>query len=611
MHQLKLSAVAAAIVLATVGFAGCSDDSGITATVIPVSGAGNGLFVNVKMTATCANGPTGTGIIGATIPGEGTIYVYEACTFPVLIEATGAGQMRPIGAKADGSQDVVYDPAVNLPISNIFETPPSAGVTANPVTTLVVNALAPTGTALSTVDATKIDAAQKKIETSLGLAIGDGNKSYLQPLVAEASSKIVAVAALAAVQASKAGVKPSGVTASKSLGRVIAEQIANTAKNGTPMPKALDIANAINLGANRIDVTGNAAVTGNEINNDATTVFNMVYTALDKANKAGTPMPANANELIKAIAADTTLAASITAHIAEAKKTEAQNKASKAVADALAAGTSSALTTATTAAADQVAAANTSGTTVTTENTRVSTTTTTAATTTTTTAATTSTTAAATTTTAAPTTTTAAATTTTKAPTTTTAAATTTTAAATTTTTKAPTTTTAAATTTTAAATTTTTTATTTTTTQAPTGTPLNLATTPPTPFDSKSAVGINDASGAANYTGAPLQFGPYTIGGLSAATNVTLPPNAGLQNFTTFSINGGAFGATGAVNSGDTISVKFDLTSYITNFNGGPVAYSATLSPKIKAGTPIVAFSILMCGDPTVPPGVGNSVCK
>ena len=212
-------------------------------------------------------------------------------------------------------------------------------------------------------------------------------------------------------------------------------------------------------------------------------------------------------------------------------------------------------------------------------------------------------------TTAAPTTTTAAPTTTTAAPTTTTAAPTTTTAAPTTTT-AAPTTTTAAPTTTTAAPTTTTTT-TTTTTLPVQTGTPLNLGAALATPFDSKGGVGVNDVSGAANYTGAAIQFGPYSISGLTAAASLTVPINAGLQTYTSFSVNGGAFGSTATnVNTGDSVTVKFDLANYIANFAGMPL-YSTDLRPKIKIGTPTVTFSILMCGDPALPPGVGNSVCK
>jgi hypothetical protein len=138
----------------------------------------------------------------------------------------------------------------------------------------------------------------------------------------------------------------------------------------------------------------------------------------------------------------------------------------------------------------------------------------------------------------------------------------------------------------------------------------LSFATTPANPFDSIGGIGVNDASGAANYAGAPIQFGPYSVSGLGAASSVTLPVNAGLQTYTTFSVNGGAFGASGTVSSGSSLAVKFDLASYIANFSG-LLTYSTPLTPKIKVGTTTVNFSVLMCGDPTLPPAVGNSVCK
>jgi hypothetical protein len=458
LHQIKISAVAAAVALVAVGFAGCGgSDSAptVTPTTIPVTGAGNSPFVNVVMTATCANGATGTGNIGATTPGDGVITVTAACTPPIKITATGKGKMRPLGALANGTQDVVYDPAVNLPISNIFAAPPAPGasVTANPVTTVVANAVTLATPVLSAVTSANITAAQTKTETALGLAAGDASnvRSYLQPLVAEASTRIVEVAALAATQASTTGVTPTGVTTTKPLGQVIAEQIAAAANAGTPMSNAAGVATAINTGTNAINVTANAAVTGAQIDSAANTVFNMVYATI-----ASPTAPTKVSDLITSIAANTTLAAQVTTYVQGVTQAASQNTASKAVADAIAAtppsvptsgapsgsassatGTSAALTAALAAAQQKLVDAQTAAAAVTTVTPKVSTTTTTTSTTTTT-----------TTTTAAPTTTTTAApttTTTTAAPTTTTTTSTTaptttstTTTVATTTTTTAP-----------------------------------------------------------------------------------------------------------------------------------------------------------------------------
>ena len=195
--------------------------------------------------------------------------------------------------------------------------------------------------------------------------------------------------------------------------------------------------------------------------------------------------------------------------------------------------------------------------------------------------------------------------------TTTTTAATTTSTAATTTSTAVTTTSTAATTTSTAATTTSTaaTTTTTTTTTTAPSLPVLNLASLV-APSDSKANIGFL-SSGKANYTGSALQFGPYSVSGLSAASAVTVPANAGLGTYVSFKINSGTEGTTGTINNGDTITILFNLASYITGFNEGPLLYSTTLTPKVKIGSVTPEFSVLMCSDPAVPPGPGNSVCK
>jgi len=93
LQLVKMSAVGAAVALLTVGFAGCGGSDSVAPTSIPITGAGNSPFVNVVMTATCANGATGTGIIGATTPGAGTIVIDAECLPPIKIEATGKCKM--------------------------------------------------------------------------------------------------------------------------------------------------------------------------------------------------------------------------------------------------------------------------------------------------------------------------------------------------------------------------------------------------------------------------------------------------------------------------------------------------------------------------------------
>jgi hypothetical protein len=638
LHLVKLSAVGAAVALIAVGFAGCGGSDSEPVTTIPITGAGNSPFVNVMMTATCANGATGTGNIGATTPGDGTITIGTFCQPPIKIVATGVGKMRPLGALANGSQDVVYDPSINLPISNIFDAPPAPGasVTANPVTTVVANAVALVTPVLSSVTKANITTAQTKTEFSLGLAAGDASnvRSYLQPLVAEASTRIVEVAALAAVQASTTGTKPTGVTATKPLGQVIAEQIAAAANANTPMSNALGVAGAINTGANAINVTANPAVSGLKIDSDANTVHNIVYAII----ASGAAAPTKVSDLNTAIASSTVLAADRAAHIQNVIQTATENVASKAVAVAMdappavpASGTPSvntALEAAIAAAQQKLSEAQTAATAVTTATPKVSTTTTTSSTTTT---STTTTAAPTTTTTAAPTTTTTAApttTTTTAAPTTTT----TTAAPTTTTTTAAPTTTTttvapATTTTTTAPTTTTTTTtvATTTTTTAAPVVTSmLNLAATA-TVTDVLRRIGTNipatvsgQAGQGVTYAGGALSFGPYTVTGLTAQTNVTMFGT--FLGYQSMSKNGATAVSTGqAVNNGDAITILVDLATYVSDGNG-PLPYATAMTPKIKAGTTTITFGsgnldtisgIVTCSDPASMPQAGYSLCN
>ncbi|PIQ51741.1 MAG: hypothetical protein COW02_13650 [Comamonadaceae bacterium CG12_big_fil_rev_8_21_14_0_65_59_15] len=342
LRYVKMSAVAAAVAAIAVGFAGCggSDSAPVaTTTTIPVVGAGNSPFINVTLKATCANGASGTAVIGKAPadPGTGTITISNACTAPILIEAISAGTMRPIGAPADGSGDVDYDPAVNLPISNILAAPPAVGenVTANPVTTAVANAVAPLGTTLSTVKATDIATVQGNVEKSLNLAPGDAKSSqgYLIPGVAAASIRMAEVAALAAQSAATAPTAPTGVTATRSLSRLIAEEIAKEAKKtGGTLKTAVDIANS--LSANVANVSANSSISSNAIDSDAARVQNMVATVVNAAGS--TPLTTIA-ALNTAIAGNSTLTQAIKDQGAATSQLRVVNAAIKLIADATAA----------------------------------------------------------------------------------------------------------------------------------------------------------------------------------------------------------------------------------------------------------------------------------
>jgi hypothetical protein len=89
------------------------------------------------------------------------------------------------------------------------------------------------------------------------------------------------------------------------------------------------------------------------------------------------------------------------------------------------------------------------------------------------------------------------------------------------------------------------------------------------------------------------------------------------LSSVTTIKVNSGAAATTGSVVNGDAVTLFVDMASYATNVLGGPLSYNTTYSPKIKAGAVTITWGssqgggILTCGDPTVPPSVGNSVCQ
>jgi hypothetical protein len=216
------------------------------------------------MTAHCSNDVSASTTVGSEVPGEGTITLPSTCVPPIVVSATGAGKMRPLGAKADGTEDIAYDPNVNLPISNIFDAPPATGtsVTANPVTTLVTNVVQ---SGLSIADA------KAKVEAALGMDSGDADKDYRDPNVAEASVRLAFMTALASEKLTSAGHGSDG----KPLGQLVADTLVAGVITGSA--GALQNASGIALALkDKVDVTTDLSVTGGEIDNDSLRVYNML-----------------------------------------------------------------------------------------------------------------------------------------------------------------------------------------------------------------------------------------------------------------------------------------------------------------------------------------------
>ena len=329
--------LAATSILVACGGGGSSVATTETGTPITVSGAGNSPFVGVTMQVDCANGATGTAVIGVPIAGDGVITTDKVCTGAVKlsVKAGSIGKMRPIGAAADGSQDVSYDPAINIPIANIFDAPPAAGVavTANPVTAIIAEQVAPAGTALNTVLKASIDTKQAAVEQAFGLDTGTAGKDYRDGKLAAASTRISEVAAIAATTAA-AGTTDTGT---KTLGEYIANAIAAQATSQDAMKTATNIADKIRL---KIDVTGNQSITSGAIENDALKVNNLINTAAANATVAG----ATVADMLKQVSNDTTPAVILLRNerAVEIAKAEVQLTAAKMVQDVKAAAANTA-----------------------------------------------------------------------------------------------------------------------------------------------------------------------------------------------------------------------------------------------------------------------------
>jgi len=129
--------------------------------------------------------------------------------------------------------------------------------------------------------------------------------------------------------------------------------------------------------------------------------------------------------------------------------------------------------------------------------------------------------------------------------------------------------------------------------------------------LNSVSGIGTNDsAAPGAAYTGAAIQIGPFTASGLTAATTVT-PATGALSTYTKIKVGSASAASSVSVSNGDTVTVVFDLASYVTD--NGSQSYAAVIQPKIKAGTFTLTFgsAISMCSDPSLPPPAGNKTCK
>lgn len=291
-------------------------------TGIPIVAA-NSPLIGVMMKVECANGLSGQGLIGdAANPGAGVVTVVgtSACTAPVKITAIGAGTMRPIGGKADGSQDMVYNPSVNLPISAIW-MPPSPGampsvtdlVSVSPVTSLVAYQVAPDGMTaaqLASLPSNTVNASKAAVATALGLTAADIDKDYRTAAVAAAATRIVEVAALAAAKSASSGSTPASVGANKSLGQFMVEQLAAAANTGALLTSAAGVANVFVADAG-LNVTADTAITNGMIDTDATLVSNLITQA---ASNAGTT-PATVGAMLTQVSNDPALAVEVTTHI--------------------------------------------------------------------------------------------------------------------------------------------------------------------------------------------------------------------------------------------------------------------------------------------------------
>ena len=353
--SFKLTAAVAACSALVLACGGGGGDAGLTS--LPLSMSENP-FIGVPVSVTCANGVTGSGSIGTSAaPGVGDISVAATCSAPVLIEAIGPGMMRPLGAKADGSGDVVYDPAVNAPISNVLGSVPtsSAPGIANPVTSLVGSQFTADqikNTDKSTLQATVL-ANQAAVASSLGLAAGDLNKDYTNAAVASAAARIAAVVNLATSSDAL-----SGVTSNKTAKDFLAS-LSTKANTGASLGTAESMSSAPGLNLDsallRTQLTA--------INDDANRVNNMVVAAMTSNPSGSLAALSTSISLLVTAGTNTDLVKDAQARVAQASSDAVRATAAKIVQDVGAAtGTSDNYKAIAVAAANQIVATQKSAT---------------------------------------------------------------------------------------------------------------------------------------------------------------------------------------------------------------------------------------------------------
>ncbi|MCX7168868.1 MAG: hypothetical protein NTY41_00875 [Proteobacteria bacterium] len=270
-----------------VGCGGAGNGGSTPSDTIPVAAA-NSPLIGVMMRVDCANGTSGSGSIGDSAnPGIGTLVVNGTCTPPLKITAIGSGKMRPIGAQADGSEDLPYDPAVSLPVSAVLTSLPTAAAPAvvNPVSMLVAERLVPgtaTPAALTALTGATLSAAQVAVAVALGVGSSEIGQDYLNANIAAAATRIAEVAALATAQVASNGM-PAAVNGGTTLGMLLAQGLANQAANGAAMTTAAGMAGAaMNIDPATLDAT--TAATLAKIDEDSARTHNLV--ALAQASSA-------------------------------------------------------------------------------------------------------------------------------------------------------------------------------------------------------------------------------------------------------------------------------------------------------------------------------------
>ncbi|MFA7280061.1 MAG: hypothetical protein WC100_08185 [Sterolibacterium sp.] len=341
---------AGVVACGAVGCGGAADGSGSgsgsssSSTTIPISVA-NSPLIGVTMRVDCANGTSSSGSIGDSAnPGIGTLVLSDSCTAPIKISVTGSGKMRPFGALSDGSEDLVYDPSVNFPVTAVLTTLPSTALPAvvNPVTTLSAEKLVP-GTAspaaLTALTSAMLNAAQIAVAGALGIGSSEVGQDYRNANIAAAATRLAEVFALAAAQVANNGM-PAVLSNGSSMSDLLAQGMANQAANGTSMTTAAGIAAAArNIDPAVLDATRSAMLA--RIDDDSNRMRDLV--ALSQASSVANSLADISNNAAKVVsdarvaitptAQQQQVIAEANARLAQAALTSMQSSAARMVAD--------------------------------------------------------------------------------------------------------------------------------------------------------------------------------------------------------------------------------------------------------------------------------------